>query len=140
MLNAIRFVVFGGGGLAFDALTACRNVQSAPHVDPSVSAVDVTVNVVAIAAGVDVPVKAVAVAAPGLSVDTVGGRLPAIVTRDWGVKLAANNIADVDTRATTNVICSAEARMELFLFFLIFLPLWRNGLERTGVRARTRNK
>jgi hypothetical protein len=139
MLNATRFVVFGGGGLAFDALTACRSVHVEPHVVPSVSAVEVTVNVVAIAAGVDVPVKAVAVAAPGSSVDTVGGRLPAIVTRDWGVKLAANNIADVDTRATTNVICSAEARMELF-FLLIFLPPWRNELERTGVRARTRNK
>ena len=47
MLNAIRFVVPLCGGFAFDALTACRNVQSAPHVDPSVSAVDVTVNVMA---------------------------------------------------------------------------------------------
>jgi hypothetical protein len=57
MLNAIRFVVPIGGGLAFDALTACRNVQPAPHVDPSVSAVDVTVNVIAgIAVGVGVGV------------------------------------------------------------------------------------
>ena len=46
MLNAIRFVVPIGGGLAFDALTACRNVQPAPHVVPPVSAVDVTVNVI----------------------------------------------------------------------------------------------
>jgi len=29
------------------ALTACRRVQSAPQVDPSVSAVDLTVNVMA---------------------------------------------------------------------------------------------
>jgi len=47
MLNAMRFVVPAGGGWAFDALTACRSVQSDPHVDPSVSAVDVTVNVIA---------------------------------------------------------------------------------------------
>lgn len=47
MLKAIKFVVFSGGGLALDALTACRNVQPAPHVDPSVSAVDITVNVIA---------------------------------------------------------------------------------------------
>jgi hypothetical protein len=46
MLNAIVFVVFGGGGFALDALMACRNVQVAPHVEPSVSAVDVTVKVV----------------------------------------------------------------------------------------------
>ena len=47
MLNAIRFVAPIGGGLAFDALTACRNVQPVPHVAPSVSAVDLTVNVIA---------------------------------------------------------------------------------------------
>jgi hypothetical protein len=47
ILNAIRFVVPIGGGLAFDALTACRNVQSAPHVVPPVSAVDLTVKVIA---------------------------------------------------------------------------------------------
>jgi hypothetical protein len=47
MSNAIRFVAPIGGGLAFDALTACRNVQPVPHVVPSVSAVDVTVNVIA---------------------------------------------------------------------------------------------
>jgi hypothetical protein len=57
MLNAIRFVVPIGGGFAFDALTACRNVQFAPHVDPSVSAVDLTVKVIAgIAVGVGVGV------------------------------------------------------------------------------------
>lgn len=49
MLNAIRFVAPMGGGLAFDALTACLNVQSVPQTDPSVSAVDVTVNVIAVA-------------------------------------------------------------------------------------------
>jgi hypothetical protein len=59
MLNAIRFVVFCGGGLAFDALTACRNVQSVPHVVPPVSAVDLTVNVIAgVAVGVGVGVGA----------------------------------------------------------------------------------
>ena len=47
MLNAMRFVVPLGGGFAFEALTACRSVQPDPHVDPSVSAVDVTVNVIA---------------------------------------------------------------------------------------------
>jgi hypothetical protein len=47
MLNAIRFVVPDGGGFALFALTACRNVHPAPHVDPSVSAVDLTVNVMA---------------------------------------------------------------------------------------------
>src|SRR6266404_4795930 len=46
MLNWIRLVVFVGGGFALDALIACRNVQVAPHVEPSVSAVDVTVKVV----------------------------------------------------------------------------------------------
>jgi hypothetical protein len=57
MLNAIRFVVPIGGGLAFDALTACRNVQPVPHVVPSVSAVDLTVNVIAgVAVGVGVGV------------------------------------------------------------------------------------
>jgi hypothetical protein len=57
MLNEIRFVVPIGGGLAFDALTACRKVQPAPHVDPPVSAVDVTVNVIAgVAVGVGVGV------------------------------------------------------------------------------------
>src|ERR1700751_2797146 len=45
MLNAMRFVEPIGGGLALFALTACRNVQPAPHVNPSVSAVDVTVKV-----------------------------------------------------------------------------------------------
>src|ERR1051326_4740990 len=57
MLNAMRFVVPIGGGLAFDALTAGRNVQPAPHVGPHVSAVDVTVNVIAgVAVGVGVGV------------------------------------------------------------------------------------
>jgi hypothetical protein len=57
MLNAIRFVVPVDGGFAFEAFTACRNVQSAPHVVPSVSAVDLTVNVIAgIAVGVGVGV------------------------------------------------------------------------------------
>jgi hypothetical protein len=57
MLNAIKFVVPIGGGFAFEALTACRNVQFAPHVDPSVSAVDLTVKVIAgIAVGVGVGV------------------------------------------------------------------------------------
>ena len=46
MLNAIKFVVPVGGGFAFEALTACRNVQVAPHVEPSVSAVEVTVKVI----------------------------------------------------------------------------------------------
>ena len=59
----MRFVVPMGGGFAFDALTACRNVQPAPHVVPSVSAVDPTVNVMnAGGAGVGVGV------APGESV------------------------------------------------------------------------
>jgi hypothetical protein len=57
MLNAIKFVAPIGGGFAFDALTACRNVQFAPHVVPSVSAVDFTVKVIAgIAVGVGVGV------------------------------------------------------------------------------------
>jgi hypothetical protein len=57
MLNAMRFVVPVGGGLAFDALTACRNVQFATHVGPSVSPVDLTVKVIAgIAVGVGVGV------------------------------------------------------------------------------------
>ena len=57
MLNAIRFVAPIGGGLLFDALTACRSVQPAPHVVPSVSAVDRTVNVIAgVAVGVGVGV------------------------------------------------------------------------------------
>ncbi|HZZ15109.1 MAG TPA: hypothetical protein VFE08_04020 [Candidatus Sulfotelmatobacter sp.] len=57
MLNAMRFVVPVSGGLAFDALTAWRNVQFAPHVDPSVSAVDFTVKIIAgIAVGVGVGV------------------------------------------------------------------------------------
>jgi hypothetical protein len=57
MLNWIRFVVPVGGVFAFDALTACRNVQPTPHVDPSVSAVDVTVKVIkGLAVGVGVGV------------------------------------------------------------------------------------
>jgi hypothetical protein len=57
ILNAIRFVAPIGGGLAFDALTACRKVQPVPHVDPPVSAVDVTVKVIAgVAVGVGVGV------------------------------------------------------------------------------------
>lgn len=47
MLKAMRFVVPIGGEFAFDALTACRSVQPVPHVVPSVSAVDLTVNVIA---------------------------------------------------------------------------------------------
>lgn len=47
MLNAIKFVAPIGGGWVFEALTACRNVQPEPHVVPSVSAVEVTVNVIA---------------------------------------------------------------------------------------------
>jgi hypothetical protein len=55
--NAIRLVAPIGGGLAFDALTACRNVQPAPHVVPPVSAVDRTVNVIAgVAVGLGVGV------------------------------------------------------------------------------------
>ncbi len=57
MLNATRFVVPIGGGFALDALMAWRSVQSAPHVVPSVSAVDVTVNVIdGVAVGVGVGV------------------------------------------------------------------------------------
>src|SRR5215472_14931725 len=59
ILNAMRFVVPIGGGLALFAFTACRKVQPAPHVDPSVSAVDVTVNVIdGLAVGVGVGVAA----------------------------------------------------------------------------------
>jgi hypothetical protein len=47
ILNAIRFVTPIGGGWPLEAFTACRSVQPAPHVDPSVSAVEVTVNVIA---------------------------------------------------------------------------------------------
>jgi hypothetical protein len=97
-----------GGGFAFEALIACRSVQVAPQVEPSVSAVDVTV-------------KVIAVAAPGRNAGTVGARLPVIFGSAWAVKLAANITAEVDTRATTNVIWSAETRVELFSFFLIFL-------------------
>lgn len=46
-LNAIRFVAPIGGGWALEALTACRSVQPDPQFVPSVSAVDVTVNVIA---------------------------------------------------------------------------------------------
>ena len=46
MLNWIRFVAFGGGGFAFDALTACRNVHVGSQVEPPVSAVEVTVKVI----------------------------------------------------------------------------------------------
>ena len=59
MLKPIKFVVPDGGGFAFDALTACRNVQPTPHVVPPVSAVEVTVNVmngVAVGVGVGVGV------------------------------------------------------------------------------------
>jgi hypothetical protein len=58
-----------GGGLAFDALTACRKVQLAAQVDPSVSAVEVTVNVIAGAAvgvGVDASVPSGVTARPVL--------------------------------------------------------------------------
>ena len=55
MLNATRFVVPIGGGFALDALMAWRSVQPAPHVDPPVSAVDITVKVIAgVAVGVGV--------------------------------------------------------------------------------------
>lgn len=55
MLNAIRLVTPVGGGLALEALTACLSVQPDPHVDPSVSAVDVTVKVIAgVGVGVEV--------------------------------------------------------------------------------------
>src|ERR1043166_3133174 len=57
MLNAIRFVVFGGGEFKFEALIACRSVHVAPHVVPSVSSADVTVNVInGVAVGVGVGV------------------------------------------------------------------------------------
>src|SRR5439155_771282 len=46
MLKAIVFVAFAGGGLALDALIACRNVQSAPQTEPASSAVEVTVKVI----------------------------------------------------------------------------------------------
>ena len=75
MLNPMRFVAPVGGGFALFALTACRNVQPAPHVVPSVSAVDVTVNVInGAAVGVGVGV------ASGESVivwyGTIAGRAP----------------------------------------------------------------
>ena len=69
MLNRIRFVVPIGGWLAFDALTACRNVQPVPQADPSVSAVDVTVNVIAgvvVGVGVGASVSARPVMRPPL--------------------------------------------------------------------------
>lgn len=59
MLNWIRFVVFGGGGFALEALMACRKVHVTPHTVPSVSAVEVTVKVmngVAVGVGVGVGV------------------------------------------------------------------------------------
>ena len=87
MLNAIRFALPIGGGLAFDALMACRNVQPVPHVDPSVSAVEVMVKVI-LAAGVS-------------------------AARDCGVRAEASRTGDIDSRATSTVIWSAAARMEL---------------------------
>ena len=74
MLNAMRFVAPVGGGCAFDALTACRNVQVELHVVPSVSAVDVTVKVMA-GVGVGVGVTS------GKSVPIRYGRTGRIVVR-----------------------------------------------------------
>ncbi|MGH8092428.1 MAG: hypothetical protein ACREIF_03010 [Chthoniobacterales bacterium] len=88
-----------------DALTACRNVQVAPQVEPPVSAVEVTVKVIADgAAGV----------ANGTSPES--NVPPVAVTRigpaagDRRVKLDANKIADVDISATASTIWSTEAR------------------------------
>src|ERR1700731_3440288 len=92
MLNAIKFVVPIGGGFAFDALTACRNVQPAPHTLPPVSAVDVTVNVMA-AVGMAVPAST-PLALPPISAPALG---------DCGVKLDASKSADVDIRVTARV-------------------------------------
>src|SRR4029077_2319963 len=102
MLNWIRFVMFGGGGFALESKMAWRS-EPAP-----LSLVLVTV-------------KVIAGAAPGRNAGTVGARLPVIFGSAWAVKLAANITAEVDTSATTNVIWSAETRVELFSFFLIFL-------------------
>src|SRR5437016_3508086 len=46
MLNWIRFVVFGGGGFALDALMAWRSVHVGPQVEPPVSAAEVTTKVI----------------------------------------------------------------------------------------------
>jgi hypothetical protein len=110
MLNAIRFVVPIGGGWAFEALIACRNVQPAPQVDPSVSAVDPTVNVMA-TVGIAVPVST-PLALPLILAPAPG---------DCGVKLDASKSADVDIRVTARVRWSAEARMDILIFFFIIL-------------------
>ena len=115
MLNAMRFVVPTGGGFALEALTACRNVQPAPHVDPSVSAVDVTVKVIAgVAVGVGVGV------ASGLSLVINAGEVTAtpLIFRweNCGLKLAASNTADAETNAAIKTIRSAKARGESFFF------------------------
>ncbi len=111
MLNAIRLVVFGSGGFALDALMACRRVHVAPQTEPSVSAVEVTVNVingvavgVGVGVGVGVPEKVVAVLRPAPDVGAVGARLAVIVAHDCGVKFDANRITEVDSRVTASAI------------------------------------
>ena len=82
MLNAIRFVVRIGGGFALFALTACRSVQPAPHVVPSVSAVDVTVNVInGVAVGVGVGVGVTS--GEATTVAPVSGCLLGLSHRVW---------------------------------------------------------
>jgi hypothetical protein len=111
MLNAIRLVVFGSGGFALDALMACRRVHVAPQTEPSVSAVEVTVNVingvavgVGVGVGVGVPEKVVAVLRPAPGVGAVGARLRVIVARDCNVKLEPSRIADVHNSATARAM------------------------------------
>jgi hypothetical protein len=114
MLNAIRFVVFGGGEFKFEALIACRSVHVAPHVVPSVSSADVTVNVInGVAVGVGVGVTF------GLSLVLNTGAITAtslIFRGNRGLKVAASSIAEAENNAATNTTWSAKACGEVFFF------------------------
>jgi hypothetical protein len=119
MLNAIRFVVFSGGGFALDALTACRNVQPAPHVDPPVSAVDVTVNVIAgVAVGVGVGVTS----GKFMTVSLTPRPWPATADRvvfDMLLKLEASRSEEIANKAIASDMRRAKAAVGLFFFIVL---------------------
>jgi hypothetical protein len=119
MLKAIKFVVPIGGGFAFDALTAWRSVQPAPHVDPPVSAVDVTVNVMAgVAVGVGVGVTS------GEFVTVSLTPRPWLAAADRFVfdmisKPEASRSEEIAIKTIASDVRRAKARVGLFFFIVL---------------------
>jgi hypothetical protein len=128
MLNAIRFVAPIGGEWAFDALTACRNVHPAPQVVPSVSAVDVTVNVIA---GVGVGVGS-AESDPPLYAFTSGH----VANRFWPNPTSATETPVKMNSRPRKIRGTRNADWELRFFFMVkSLPRFSSAILLPEIRG-----